>query len=139
MKIQIFNNFNQNFYQYKEELEKRNIKVTLSPGDPIKNYKQASIFVLPSIHESFGLVVLEAMASGLPTIISDSVGAKDCVVNEKTGFVFESHNVKELMGRIEYIFYIIVIHFFRFENIASDYDWDKVVFRFKEYLNNIKN
>tara|TARA_B110000114_G_scaffold185705_1_gene234211 strand:- start:9606 stop:10808 length:1203 start_codon:yes stop_codon:yes gene_type:complete len=136
------NNFNQNFYQYKEELEKRNIKVTLSPGDPIKNYKQASIFVLPSIHESFGLVVLEAMASGLPTIISDSVGAKDCVVNEKTGFVFESHNVKELMGRIEYIFYnrsVIKILGKNSANIASDYDWDKVVFRFKEYLNNIKN
>jgi len=38
-------------------------------------YKTCSIFILPSIYESFGLVVLEAMGSGCATILSDAVGA----------------------------------------------------------------
>jgi len=79
-----------------KELHNKNINFVISPGNPIKNYAAASVFVLPSIHESFGLVVLEAMSAALPVIISDMVGAKDCVKEGVNGFVFKSGNSDEL-------------------------------------------
>jgi len=46
-------------------------------------------FVLPSRDEPFGVVVTEAMAAGLPVVVSDHVGAaEDLVANGRTGFVF---------------------------------------------------
>lgn len=129
--------FKKEFYLYKKNLEKRNIKVRLDPGDPLENYKQASIFVLPSIHESFGLVVLEAMASGIPVIVSDNVGAKDCVVDEKTGFIFESHNLQNLKDKVEFFFLNrseIVNKGKNASEIAKNYVWLNSAMNFKRYL-----
>ena len=54
----------------------------------LENYYQAAdCLMLLSAFETFGMVVLEAMASGLPVIISPEVGAKDLVEHGKTGFI----------------------------------------------------
>jgi glycosyltransferase involved in cell wall biosynthesis len=58
--------------------------------------------ILPSAQDGFGLVVLEAMAAGLPVIVSDRVGAKDCVDEEKNGFIFEFGNQNRLEERMEW-------------------------------------
>ncbi len=47
----------------------------------------ADFLVLLSSFETFGMVVLESMAAGLPTLISDQVGAKDLVVPGKNGWI----------------------------------------------------
>lgn len=52
-----------------------------------KYYHAADIFAMPSRYDTFGLVVLEAMVSGLPVIISRKVGAKDFVEPGLNGFV----------------------------------------------------
>ena len=51
--------------------------------------KLQDVFILPSIHEPFGIVVLEAWTSGLPVIISGVGGLKRLVQNNKTGLVFD--------------------------------------------------
>jgi glycosyltransferase involved in cell wall biosynthesis len=53
-------------------------------------YRRASCLLLPSRFDSFGQVVVEAMASGLPVIVSDNVGARDLVDNGKNGWVIPS-------------------------------------------------
>ncbi|HDR14798.1 MAG TPA: glycosyltransferase family 1 protein [Desulfobacteraceae bacterium] len=50
-------------------------------------YASADAFFMPSRFDTFGLVVLEAMAAGLPVIITDRTGAKDVVVSGREGFV----------------------------------------------------
>jgi glycosyltransferase involved in cell wall biosynthesis len=50
-------------------------------------YRRHDVLLLWSSHESFGLVVLEAMACGLIPIVSDRVGAKDLIVHGVNGFV----------------------------------------------------
>lgn len=50
-------------------------------------YRAADIFILLSKFDTFGMVVLEAMAAGLPVIVSPNVGAKDLVEEGVNGFV----------------------------------------------------
>ena len=50
-------------------------------------YREASVLALPSYSEGFGMVVLEAMASGLPVVVSDRVGAATLVRNGEAGLV----------------------------------------------------
>lgn len=52
-----------------------------------KYYLACDIFAMPSVFDTFGMAVLEAMAAGLPVIISSNVGAKDLVADGVQGFV----------------------------------------------------
>lgn len=59
-------------------------------------YRDAIFFVLPSDEEGLGIVVLEAMASGLPVISTDCGGPATAVVNGETGFLTPVGNVESL-------------------------------------------
>jgi glycosyltransferase involved in cell wall biosynthesis len=50
-------------------------------------YAAADAFVFPSVNDSFGLVVLESMASGLPVFSSDQAGAAELIDSGRDGFV----------------------------------------------------
>ncbi len=50
-------------------------------------YNAADVVVVPSEYETFGMVALEAMASGIPVIASDVGGLHHLVVDGKTGFL----------------------------------------------------
>jgi glycosyltransferase involved in cell wall biosynthesis len=50
-------------------------------------YRRASVFVLPSLADSYGLVTLEAMACGLPVIVTENCGSKEAVREGVDGFV----------------------------------------------------
>ena len=65
-------------------------------------YAMCNVFVLPSISgpESFGIVLLEAMASGKPVIASNLPGVKDVVKEGITGYLVEPKNVEQLGQRI---------------------------------------
>jgi glycosyltransferase involved in cell wall biosynthesis len=57
--------------------------------------------VLPSLwYETLGLVVLEAAALGIPAIVPSGTAARDLVVADETGLVFERGNVSELADRL---------------------------------------
>jgi len=53
----------------------------------IKMYLAGDFYIMLSKFDTFGMVVLEAMAAGLPVIISGNVGAKDLVQEGKNGFI----------------------------------------------------
>lgn len=58
-------------------------------AEKVRLLRAADIFVLPGdgVAESFGLAPVEAMASGLPCVISDWDGYRDTVVHGRTGFL----------------------------------------------------
>lgn len=50
-------------------------------------FREASVLVLPSAEEAFGLVVVQALQSGCPCIVSDRVGAKDLIRHRENGSI----------------------------------------------------
>jgi UDP-glucose:(heptosyl)LPS alpha-1,3-glucosyltransferase len=51
-------------------------------------YAAADAFVFPTTYDAFGMVVLEAMAAGLPVFTSDQAGAAEVIQSGKDGFVY---------------------------------------------------
>jgi glycosyltransferase involved in cell wall biosynthesis len=58
-------------------------------------YASADIFAFPSTTETFGQVVLEAMASGLPVVGLLSEGVCDLVISERTGYLLDARYMAE--------------------------------------------
>ena len=56
----------------------------------IRHYLAGDMYIMLSAFDTFGMVVLEAMAAGLPVIISANVGAKDVVHQGVNGFIIEN-------------------------------------------------
>ena len=72
-------------------------------GDDVLHslYRIADLTVVPSIYEPFGLVALEAMASGCPCIVADTGGLREVVPNEHVGLRFRSRDPDSLAQMIE--------------------------------------
>ena len=63
-------------------------------GDDVLHslYRIADLCVVPSLYEPFGIVALEAMASGCPCIVADTGGLREIVPNHDVGLRFRSRD-----------------------------------------------
>lgn len=66
-------------------------------------YRRASVLVLPSVADAQPLVVLEAMACGLPVIVTDHCGSGDFVRDGVEGFVVPVRDVEALRARLVFL------------------------------------
>ncbi len=65
-------------------------------------YAASDVFVFPTIYEPFGLVIVEAMASGLPVITSKIAGAADIIIDGVNGLLLrDPSDVNDLAAKIE--------------------------------------
>ncbi len=67
-----------------EEISKKNNEINLPSDALIHYYKSADVFAMTSLLETFGIVLIEAMAAGLPVVCFDVPGVRD-VMNTKCG------------------------------------------------------
>ena len=58
----------------------------------VEIYKMSDCFVLPSLIETFGIVLIEAMASGLPIITTNAQGCRDIIRNGKDGIMVDTND-----------------------------------------------
>lgn len=73
----------------------------LLPGDElIELYQSADMFVFPSHLETFGRVLIEAMAAGLPVVTTDAPGCRDVVTHNVTGLQTQPNNISEMAEHI---------------------------------------
>jgi glycogen synthase len=72
-------------------------------GDDVLHslYRIADLCVIPSLYEPFGIVALEAMASGCPTIVADTGGLREVVTHEKVGLRFNGGDAEHLAFMVE--------------------------------------
>ncbi len=77
----------------------RRVQFEVSGQDALELYAAADVYVSPSLEDSFGLPVLEAMACGLPVITSPFAGVSELVTHEIDGFVLNKpQDAEELAG-----------------------------------------
>jgi glycosyltransferase involved in cell wall biosynthesis len=110
--------------------------VTFSGGLPDdllpQCYRSSNLFVLPSLasrREAFGIVLLEAMASGLPVITSDIPGPDEVVRNGETGLLVPPGNVEKLAEAIITLLddkYSSKMGICAHKDVAKKYDWSVV-------------
>ncbi len=67
-------------------------------------YQEADLFVFPSFLDSWAMVVIEAMACGLPVIVSENTGAKDAV-EQGGGFVVPVGDVEAIKEKILFFYH----------------------------------
>jgi len=72
----------------------------VSDDDLIKAYSCADVFVLPSLAELEGMVVLEAMACGKPLVIANSKDSASTEFVNGNGFLFQPNNPEDLAEKI---------------------------------------
>jgi glycogen(starch) synthase len=72
-------------------------------GDDVLHslYRIADLCVVPSIYEPFGLVALEAMASGCPCIVADTGGLREVVPHDEVGLRFRTRDPDSLASVAE--------------------------------------
>ena len=74
---------------------------TSSPQDFLA---ASDVLCLPSYREGFGNVVIEAAATGVPSIVSNIYGLSDAIVLNKTGLAHEPHDVQEITKLMKSLF-----------------------------------
>jgi len=104
-------------------------------GDDVLHslYRISDLCVIPSLYEPFGLVALEAMASGCPCIVADTGGLREVVpVGERVGLRFNGGDAEHLAVMIERL---LVDAELRDRLVAEasehvlSFDWDDVAAR----------
>src|SRR5437762_8404073 len=63
-------------------------------------YASADVFTFPSTTDTFGNVIIEAQASGVPVVVSDSGGPKELVEDKTNGLITKSHDVDDFTRAI---------------------------------------
>jgi glycosyltransferase involved in cell wall biosynthesis len=103
-------------------------------------YQQADIFFSPSIQEGCPLVVLEAMASGLPVVATDISGSQDLIKTGINGIVVKPGNVDEMASALYRIAGDTSLRKqFASANAvkAKSYDWHAIACRYLELMKSL--
>ena len=93
------------FDKVKAKVKANNLEnVVLMPGNKVNvadYYADANVYVHVATYEPFGLVLLEAMASGLPVVTLDGKGNRDLIKAGKNGYMIYQQNPEEFVDAIE--------------------------------------
>lgn len=104
-------------------------------------YQQSSVLVLPSLHDGFGLVLLEAMACGIPVIATDLTGGPDVIRAGENGFVVSSRDIVSLKDRLLWLYEHqkigIEMGMAARQTVVDNFTWDGYGQRLTNHLNSL--
>jgi UDP-glucose:(heptosyl)LPS alpha-1,3-glucosyltransferase len=104
VKLFISGSGDEKFYGQLAELKQVRERIIFVSGSSNlwEYYAASDIFVFPTIYEPFGLVIVEAMASGLPVITSRSAGIADFMADGVDGLLLsDPGDINDLAAKIE--------------------------------------
>jgi glycosyltransferase involved in cell wall biosynthesis len=106
---------------------------------PQQALSEIDLLVLPSEAEGFGLVLIEAMAAGVPIIATDVAGIRDVVRNGETGLLVPVRSPASLAAAIAQLTSNAPLRAQLIANAAADvsrrFTWDAVLPQYLRLLN----
>ena len=93
---------------YMEQVSSLQLESSIHCNEPVKDiyakYAESSIFTITSYHEGFGLVIAEAMATGVPPVaFSFHCGPRDIITDNEDGIIVENGNIEKLADALCYL------------------------------------
>jgi glycosyltransferase involved in cell wall biosynthesis len=76
-------------------------RITVQPGDPLPVLQKADVFVHPSYEDGFGYAPMEALACGVPVVVTEDTGMKEYVRDGINGFVVPTGSVDAIVAALE--------------------------------------
>lgn len=73
----------------------------ISREETTPRYQEASVFVLPSLNEGMSNAMLEALASGLPIVATDTGGTAELVTDGENGYIIKMKDATDIAEKIE--------------------------------------
>lgn len=108
---------------------------TVPHSQMLATMKESDVLVLPSFSEGFGMVVTEAMACGLPVIVTPDVGASDLITNGKEGFVVppaSAEAIAEALNALAHHRELLTQMAFNAQSTAAENSWTSYRQKFAE-------
>jgi glycosyltransferase involved in cell wall biosynthesis len=78
----------------------RDSRIRIAPGDPLPHLHQASVYVHPSYEDGFAYAPMEALACGVPVIVTEDTGMKEYVRDGVNGFVVPTGDWEAILERL---------------------------------------
>lgn len=117
------------------------LHAALSQYELFQSYRQYDALVIPSVFEGFGLVIVEAMAAGLPVIATPHTMGPDVIIEDKNGYIVPIRDVSALEKAIGKLAAKTPEEFYQMRLDARDaamgFTWDDYKGRLKMFLNNL--
>jgi glycosyltransferase involved in cell wall biosynthesis len=76
-------------------------RIVVEPGDPLPHLQRAALYVHPSYEDGFGYAPVEALACGVPAIVSENTGMKELIEPGRNGLVLPTGDLDALTQAIE--------------------------------------
>lgn len=86
--------------RYVEDALSRDSRVTVAPGDPLPHLRRADLYVQASYEDGFCYAAAEALACGVPVLVTDQTGMKELVRDSDTGWVVPAGDIPAMSLRI---------------------------------------
>lgn len=78
------------------------IKNNIPHSELMELYKQVDVFVLPTLADGFGMVISEAMASGVPVITTENSGGPDIITHMENGWIVKAGELEPLVQQLRW-------------------------------------
>lgn len=89
--------------QLRRHLEPRiqaDARITAGPGNPVPVLHRADVFVQPTFEDGFAYAPAEALACGVPVIVTEDTGMKEYVEHGRNGFIVPTGSVDAIVDRL---------------------------------------
>lgn len=87
--------------QFMAERCAQDARVRVAPGDPLPHLQRADVYVHPSYQDGFGYAVAEALACGVPAIVTDETGAKELITPGVNGEIIATDSMHAIQVALE--------------------------------------
>ena len=87
--------------RYLQDWLARDSRIQIAPGDPLPHLQRANVYVHPTYEDGFAYAPMEALACGVPAIVTEDTGMKEHIQPGVNGYVIPTGDWEALLEKLE--------------------------------------